>query len=482
MSYTVSQLLRRPHSPTREDSDLSPVLSPVLSLVLSPVLSSVMIIAVTAAMTSGCADSERRVDASPPPVVSLAGSQAPIGGFPSGGTMNTNPIAGASVSGGGVMIGGESAGAVVGGAEAGSLAGDSGTAGALAGDTGGDIAGDTGGDAGGEIAGTPAGDDLPPDPRVNAGWIGGPCTSDRDCDYEDGLCITEDGDYPRGMCTQPCDRFCPDRDGLPVTFCIDDVLMTSGACVQRCDYIAFSGSGCRPGYSCVTRARTNDLSTTNGVCLPTSQVGEPDPVEPPPGSSECIQRLAALGVNFEYRGNQSESAGAGVSCMIEDAVRVQNPINGVVYRYIESSNATALYGSCELMLAIYDLSTLLREYNIVEVGHIGTYNCRVISGTNTVSRHGYGDALDIGSLFDTSGDEYNLIQHWEHDTTSFSTDKARILYEIGRQMHTRDIFNIVLTPNYNAAHDNHFHVDLTPGSDYHGKMDEETHVCGNESP
>ena len=68
----------------------------------------------------------------------------------------------------------------------------------------------------------------------------------------------------------------------------------------------------------------------------------------------------------------------------------------------------------------------------------------------------------------------------EHNTTSFSSDKARILYEIGRQMHERDIFNIVLTPNYNAAHDNHFHVDLTPGSDFHGKMDEGTHACGNE--
>ena len=30
-----------------------------------------------------------------------------------------------------------------------------------------------------------------------------------------------------------------------------------------------------------------------------------------------------------------------------------------------------------------------------------------------------------------------------------------------------DIFNIILTPNYNAAHYNHFHVDLTPGGDYY---------------
>jgi hypothetical protein len=104
----------------------------------------------------------------------------------------------------------------------------------------------------------------------------------------------------------------------------------------------------------------------------------------------------------------------------------------------------------------------------------------VISGTSTLSRHGYGDAIDLGSFFTSSGDEYNLVRDWQHNTTSFSTDKARILYEIGQEMHQRGIFNIVLTPNYNAAHDNHFHVDLTPGGNYHGKMDEGPHYCGNE--
>ena len=33
------------------------------------------------------------------------------------------------------------------------------------------------------------------------------------------------------------------------------------------------------------------------------------------------------------------------------------------------------------------------------------------------------------------------------------------------------IWNIILTPNYNLAHDNHFHVDLSPGSHYVGATD-----------
>ena len=424
-------------------------------------------------VTGACAGEQESDDT---PIVALnAGSM--FGGEQSGG--RDVPIAGIMMVSAGMDIGGEASG-VMGGEIVGTLAGMQ--AGMEAGMEAGVEAGMQAGIQAGMEAGEMVGGmmDLPPDPMVNTGWIGGPCTRDNDCAYEGGLCLPENGGYPRGMCTQECTRFCPDQDGLPVTFCIDGVLMGPGACVQRCDYIAFEGSGCRPGYSCATRPRTGETDVTNGVCLPTEQVGEPEPVTPPPGSSNCIQELAALGVNFDYRGDQSESAGNGLSCEIPDAVRVQSPINGVVYRYIESSSSTPLYGSCELMLAVYELSGLLREYGIREVGHIGTYNCRVISGTSTLSRHGYGDAIDLGSFFTNTGEEYNLVRDWEHNTTTFTNDAARILYEIGQQMHARRIFNIVLTPNYNAAHDNHFHVDLTPGGNYHGKMEEGLHQCGNE--
>ena len=41
-----------------------------------------------------------------------------------------------------------------------------------------------------------------------------------------------------------------------------------------------------------------------------------------------------------------------------------------------------------------------------------------------------------------------------------------ITYEVYTWIAAAGVWTIVLTPNYNAAHRNHFHVDLTPGSDY----------------
>ena len=47
-----------------------------------------------------------------------------------------------------------------------------------------------------------------------------------------------------------------------------------------------------------------------------------------------------------------------------------------------------------------------------------------------------------------------------------TSPEAIFLYESAHRWHDMKYWTIILTPNYNAAHDNHFHVDLTPGSDF----------------
>ncbi|MEE2644171.1 MAG: extensin family protein [Myxococcota bacterium] len=333
-----------------------------------------------------------------------------------------------------------------------------------------------GGEAGaGGSGGSPpvgGGEPLPPDPRVNAGWIGGPCAEDSDCPYEGGFCLTDEDGFPRGLCSQSCERLCPDMDGMPVTFCVGEVALGGGVCVQQCDGVAFPGEGCRPGYSCVGRGRYQESSTQRSVCLPTSSLPD-EPPPPPPPAGDCLAALDALGAIYEARGDVADTVNGdpGLQCLVRESVRIQSPIGGVSYRYIEHESASPLFVSCEMALAIFELSEFLQELDIIEVGHIGTYNCRTISGRREVSRHGFGDALDIRSFLTRGGDRYDVYTQWEHDTEDFRTAEAELLWEIGQQMHARGIFNIVLTPNFNAAHDNHYHVDLTPDANFHGKQD-----------
>lgn len=70
-----------------------------------------------------------------------------------------------------------------------------------------------------------------------------------------------------------------------------------------------------------------------------------------------------------------------------------------------------------------------------------------------------------------SAPAYALIDPWEHDTDEPQTPGGIFLYEATHRWYDQYIWSIILTPNYNAAHDNHFHVDLTPGSHYIGWFD-----------
>lgn len=110
---------------------------------------------------------------------------------------------------------------------------------------------------------------------VVVGWIGSPCQSDAECDYEGGFC--QDA-YPSGHCSHACDKYCPDADGYPSTFCIEaqgDARVEGGSCFARCDLDPYPyTNGCRPGYTCMVTERHDEPATTRPVCVPKAWLGE----------------------------------------------------------------------------------------------------------------------------------------------------------------------------------------------------------------
>ncbi len=130
--------------------------------------------------------------------------------------------------------------------------------------------------------------------EAHLGWIGSPCEADDACDYDDGWCID---DYPEGHCTQDCDQYCPDEDGMPTTFCIEPDDRDGGHCFSRCDFDAYPLTyGCRPDYTCTEWTRYNS-SSTELTCVPAEWVAD----EPCPlplnleGSDECYLEMVSFG-------------------------------------------------------------------------------------------------------------------------------------------------------------------------------------------
>lgn len=286
------------------------------------------------------------------------------------------------------------------------------------------------------------------------GFIGSPCEVDDDCPYEGGVCLTEG--FPEGHCSAPCDLYCPDMDGHPVTFCVDGTTfgtdLSGGWCVSRCSFGAYPEGGCRTDYGCRIESRHTEPGTETYSCIP----GESSDL------SACHEELIARGIGFEptVRSIDYPDGRPDKECEIIDPVWVESPVFGVDLKYYDGEPTPRVLAGCEMAQALADTVEDVAPYGVLSLLHIGTYNCRMIAGTDSLSEHSFANAIDIYGFEFDDGRVWTLIDHWEHDTTSPTTDAGRFLYESAHRWHDEWIWNIILTPNYNLAHDNHFHVDL----------------------
>jgi hypothetical protein len=192
----------------------------------------------------------------------------------------------------------------------------------------------------------------------------------------------------------------------------------------------------------------------------------------PPPDTGCHAMLDALGLDW---------AVAGASRGIADPVRVQPIIHGVAFRYVSNTTPTAMLMDCELAPRLAALADLVLPMGIDEVIHIGIYNYRCIGGGDpdvdmcTPSMHAYARAIDLHA-FGLAGSDVEYSTETDFVITTRSdpcpiasfSEADRVLKEIACALYRERIFQIVLTPNYNAAHRNHYHVDLTAGSMFIG--------------
>lgn len=93
-----------------------------------------------------------------------------------------------------------------------------------------------------------------------------------------------------------------------------------------------------------------------------------------------------------------------------------------------------------------------KQVTLVET--FGTYSCRNIAGTSRVSEHGKANAVDISGFTLEDGRRITVLDGWN---SRDSRERAFL-----RDLHRGGcgIFEIVLGPEANAAHHNHFHFDM----------------------
>lgn len=97
--------------------------------------------------------------------------------------------------------------------------------------------------------------------------------------------------------------------------------------------------------------------------------------------------------------------------------------------------------------------------DVVKIETMGTYNCRNVNGaaTGRLSEHAHSNAVDVAAFVLDDGRRIAVRGGWKDGTSS----ERAFLKTIHNSACKR--FATVLSPDYNAAHYDHFHLDMGRG-------------------
>jgi hypothetical protein len=158
---------------------------------------------------------------------------------------------------------------------------------------------------------------------------------------------------------------------------------------------------------------------------------------------------------------------------VADPVELEPQINGVTFRSY-SGKIGKLYMSCLFAEKLARFAREAARLGVTEIKHKGIYNYRCIGNGSPdirackVSQHAYGRAIDFDS-FTVGKDTYVVRSDWNKrppptcDAKGGSA-KDQFLRQIACKTSQAAGFSVLLTPNYNAAHRDHFHADATPSN------------------
>lgn len=156
-------------------------------------------------------------------------------------------------------------------------------------------------------------------------------------------------------------------------------------------------------------------------------------------------------------------------------IRLAGPVGGVLYRgSARSEDAVTTLLDCRLARVLVEFSAILRALGVVEVVHYsmhrpGTKGRPVGEGGRT--GHNGGLAIDAASFRRVDGTWLNIFKQFRGrrrapvcgpTAAAGPTPAARVLRDIVCRADEQRLFHVVLTPNHDRAHRNHYHLEVRP--------------------
>lgn len=164
----------------------------------------------------------------------------------------------------------------------------------------------------------------------------------------------------------------------------------------------------------------------------------------------CDQALATSTLRYAHQADSE----AGKGCPLRNVVRVQ----GSAVRFSSSFLATCPLAVAFALFERHALQPAAQAtfgQAVVQVDHLGSFACRNVNNraNGRRSQHATANALDIAGLRLADGRRISVLAGG-----SGKSDEAAFLRKM--QKGACQSFSSVLGPDYNAAHRDHFHVDM----------------------
>lgn len=161
---------------------------------------------------------------------------------------------------------------------------------------------------------------------------------------------------------------------------------------------------------------------------------------------------------------------------IDAPIHLAGPLHGVTFAQEnrsadEALNSDGAVVDCRLALALDDFSLVLAERGVDRVDFISAYRRDVTGSIPAGQRHPSGLAIDLSSFHHKDGTTWSVERDFlgrigartcgrgaqePASRNAAALGFRRLVCDVGASR----IFNLVLTPNYDAEHHNHMHVEV----------------------
>lgn len=164
----------------------------------------------------------------------------------------------------------------------------------------------------------------------------------------------------------------------------------------------------------------------------------------------CRQALETSALRYKAQADSPATA----NCPLHNTWRIEQGQARLSSSFLASCPLAVAYALFEA----HDLQPIAQQVfgqPVTQVEHLGSFACRNVyhRKQGRLSQHAMANALDISGFRLQDGQRIVLARDWQA-----GGQKAQFLREVQRA--ACESFSTVLGPDYNAAHHDHFHLDM----------------------